>query len=46
MGRNGERVIPKSYSIKLLELQNFTLKLLFPKPCNEYGIGFEQRLNG
>ncbi len=46
MGRNGEMVVPKSYSMKLFELQNFTLKLLFLKPCNEYDIGFEEGLNG
>ncbi len=45
MGRNGERGVPKSYSMELFELQNFTLKLLFPKPYNEYGIGSKQGVN-
>jgi hypothetical protein len=46
MGRNGERVVPKSYSTKPFELHNFTLKFLFLKPYSEYGIGFEEGLNG
>jgi hypothetical protein len=46
MGRSGERVVPRRYSTKFLELQNFTLKLLFPKPYNEFGTSFEQGLNG
>jgi hypothetical protein len=46
MGRNGERFIPKSYLTKLFDLQNFTLKFLSLKPYKEYGIGFEERLNG
>jgi hypothetical protein len=46
MGRNGEKVVPRSYLIELFGLQNFTLKFLSSKPHNDYGIGFEQRLNG
>jgi hypothetical protein len=45
MGRNGERVVPISYLMELFELHHFTLKFLSPKPYNEYGIGFEKRLN-
>jgi hypothetical protein len=45
MGRNGEKGVPKSYSMEHFELHNFTLKLLSPKPYNEYGIGFKQGLN-
>jgi hypothetical protein len=45
MGRNGDKVIPRSYLMELFELQNFTLKFFFPKPYNEYGIDFEERLN-
>jgi hypothetical protein len=41
MGRNSERVVPRSYLIEFFELQNFTLKLFSPKPYNEYGISFE-----
>jgi hypothetical protein len=41
MDRNGERGVLKSYLMELFELQNFTLKLLSPKPYNEYGIGFK-----
>jgi len=45
MGRNGERVVPISYLMELFELHHFTLKFLSLKPYNEYGIGFEKRLN-
>jgi hypothetical protein len=45
MGRNGERVVPESHSIELLELQNFTLKFLSLKSSTMCGIGFEQGLN-
>jgi hypothetical protein len=45
MGRNGERVVLKSYSTELFELPNSTLKLLSSKPYNEYENGLEQGLN-
>jgi hypothetical protein len=45
MGRNDEKVVPKSYLIEFFELKNFTLKLFSFKPYNSYGIGFEQGLN-
>jgi hypothetical protein len=32
MGRNGDRVVPKSYVMELFELQNFMLKFLSLKP--------------
>ncbi len=38
LDRNGEKVTPRTYSSKLFELQNFTFKLLSPKPYNTYGI--------
>jgi hypothetical protein len=45
MGRNGKRVVPRSYSMELFESHNFTMKFFSLKPYNEYGIGFEERLN-
>ncbi len=46
MGRNGEKVVPKSYLMEFSELQNFIVKFLSLKPYNDYGIGFEEALNG
>jgi len=45
MGRNGKRVVPRSYSMEFFESHNFTMRFFYLKPYNEYGIGFEERLN-